>query len=267
MNYYILLYHELDSPDEKVPAGNAANLGLVVPAERFRQQLECLAALNKPVVSLESILACPEPAPHQGEDRVVLTFDDGHRSAWSLALPALLQAGAVATFYVVSGRVDRKPKSLTSVQLRDLAANKMLIGSHGVTHRVLSEMDSRDLRCELADSRARLEDILGRPVLDLALPGGHFNRAVLEMAREVGYRSVATCKVGIYRLGDDPLRLPRLEIRRRLSLEEYRRTFRPGKVLQLKALEAAKACLRKTVGLSAYGRLRQLVHNFFPLNR
>ncbi len=262
---WILIYHALDAPEAPVAIDDAADLSVVVGVDKFRAQLRCLSQLGKTIVSLEDALD-PVSGPSRG-DRVVLTFDDGHRSNWSLAFPELVEARAVATFYVVAGFVDKDPQYMTSAQLREMTANNMLIGSHGMTHRFLPQLSSRDVHRELADSKARLEDVLGRPVVDLAIPGGHYSRPILEEARNCGYRSVATCKVGVFRLGDDPYQLPRLEIRRGLSREGFRRTFSRITLLQLQALESAKACLRKTCGLPAYTALRRIAHGCLPLNR
>ena len=265
---FILLYHALDSPSEPAAVSSAADLSVVVHADQFAAQLRCLVEMGRQVVSLDHVLtsspalpAVPATAP------VVLTFDDGHRSNWSLALPRLLEAGAAATFYVVAGFVDKLPDYLTSSQLRELAAAGMSVGSHGMSHRFLPQLAPKVVHLELADSRARLEDLLGRPVLDFALPGGHFDRRVIEAIRACGYRSVATCKVGTYRPGGDPFRLPRLEIRRGLSPEGFRSTFTRSKVRQLQLLEAAKSCLRTTCGLSVYTGLRRLAHRCFRLHR
>ncbi|MBN2474416.1 MAG: polysaccharide deacetylase family protein [Pirellulales bacterium] len=265
MNTWILIYHALDCAAEPVALDNAADLSVVVGADDFQRQLQYLRDLEMPVVSLEDVLdpSCDLP----NRDHVVLTFDDGHRSNWSLGLPRLVEAGVTATFYVVAGWVDKDPEYLTSPQLREMADRNMLIGSHTMTHRFLPQLSREQLHRELADSRARLEDILGRPVVDLAIPGGHTNRAVLEESRQCGYRSVATCKVGLYRRSGDPFRLPRVEIRRELSQQGFCQTFNTTKLRQLQAIELAKACLRKTCGLSAYTRLRRLAHRYLVLNR
>ena len=266
MNTRILLYHALDSPAEPLATDTAAERSVVVTADMFARQLQCLSRLGKQVVSLDEVLS-PRRVGNNGGGQVALTFDDGHRSNWTLALPALLEAGAVAVFYVVAGFVDDHPDYLTSAQLREMATHGMSIGSHGMTHRWLSQVTVEELHRELADSRARLEDIVQGPVVDLALPGGHANRTVFEAARQCGYRSVATCKVGVHRAGGDPFRLPRLEIRRGLSIKGFQRTFDKDKLLQLQALDLAKTCLKRTCGLSRYGKLRALAHQCVRLNR
>jgi peptidoglycan/xylan/chitin deacetylase (PgdA/CDA1 family) len=237
----------------------------VVAADDFAAQLADLRELGKTVVPLDQILE-PDRCPSAGEP-VVLTFDDGHRSNWSLALPRLVDAGVTATFYVVAGFVDSDPRYMTSPQLLELAGHGMHVGSHTMTHRFLPELSAEEVCRELADSRARLEDLVGRPVLDLAIPGGHLTRRVLAVARDCGYRSVATTRVGCWAQGGDAFRIPRLEIRRGLPRDQFRRTFSPLKVRELQAWELGKACLRSTLGLSGYTKLRELAHRYLRIRR
>jgi peptidoglycan/xylan/chitin deacetylase (PgdA/CDA1 family) len=259
---HILLYHAIDLPAEPVAFHDPADVSVVVDLTCFREQLQWINQTGKRVVSLEQAMLGDRGSP-SCEDSVVLTFDDGHRSNWSLAFPALLEARMPATFYVVAGFVDTNPQYVTTAQLREMAAHGMWIGSHTMTHRWLPELTPAEIRRELADSKAKLEDLLQRPVLDFALPGGHYNRAIIDAVRECGYRSVATSKVGIAPVGSDPIRLPRIEIRRNLSMDGFRNRFRPNKLMQLRLIEAAKTCVRRTFGLSRYMRLRRLAHRCF----
>lgn len=265
MSALVLLYHALASAAEPFDNGSPADLSVVVDLESFREQLRCLSDLGKRVISLDDMLDPRNALPDN--DNVVVTFDDGHKTNWSLALPALLEARATATFYIVAGHVDKDPDYLTSKQLRELVVHNMLIGSHSMTHRFLSELNSDEVHAELADSRSRLEDIVGHPVLDLAIPGGHYNALTLAEAKRCGYRSMATCKIGTYRNGDDPFAIPRVEIRRGLSLQAFSSTFNESKLRMLQAAESVKALLRHALGLSNYTRLRRVGHHYFDLRR
>ena len=145
-----------------------------------------------------------------------------------------------------------------------MASLNMTIGSHTMTHRWLPLLSPSEIRAELRDSKACLEDLIQKPVLDFALPGGHYNREVLDAIQESEYRSVATSKPGLFRAGDDVLRLPRAEIRRGLSMDGFEKRFQRSTLLRLQLIEAAKTGLRNTCGLSRYLRLRQLVHRLSP---
>jgi peptidoglycan/xylan/chitin deacetylase (PgdA/CDA1 family) len=192
----ILMYHGLDVP---APHGEAR---YTVRREAFRNHLRHLDALRVPIVSLPQLLA--------GGDGVTLSFDDGEESVFARAAPLLAQFGGVGVAYVTSDWVGT-PGYLSVDHLRQLAGLAWTIGAHGRSHRYLVDLDDRTLREELSGARTALEDALGAPVVDLALPGGRGDARVLAAARAAGYTSVATSLPGVNRRLD-PGRLERLSV-------------------------------------------------------
>jgi len=261
----VLLYHALESPEEPFKTASSADYSVVLPLSKFIKQLQYLNVMGKRIISLDEMLLINKT--NNKYKNVVITFDDGHRSNWSLAFPALLEAGVLATFYIVAGFVDKKSDYLTASQLRDLSRNGMTIGSHSMTHRFLPELSDDELQMELSGSRALLEDIIGKAVIDIAIPGGHYNRRIIDIAKQCGYRSVATCKVGIHRFGNDPYGIRRIEIRRTLSQKGFQNTFKNKNLLQLQAIEYGKAIFRRTFGLKNYTKIREVGHRYFDLSR
>ena len=81
---------------------------------------------------------------------------------------------------------------MTGGQMRSLGRMGMEVGSHTVTHAVLTHLDRRQALEELGTSKARLEDCLGEPVTSFCYPRGKFNRRVRGWAAEAGYRSART---------------------------------------------------------------------------
>ena len=71
-------------------------------------------------------------------------------------------------------------------------------------------------RAELAEdtvrARAILEEGLATPVQTLAYPYGAENEFVRRVIADLGFQAAVSCEPGISRLGDDPLRLPRIEV-------------------------------------------------------
>lgn len=123
--------------------------------------------------------------------RVQLSFDDGNASDIEVGLPALLERGLVATFFVLAGRLDQ-PGSLSREDVRALAAAGMRIGTHGMAHVPWRGVDARQWRIELEDARTELTTTLGRPVDEAALPLGRYDRALLAELRRLGYTAVHT---------------------------------------------------------------------------
>lgn len=154
---------------------------------------------------------------------VAITFDDGYRDCLDHAVPVLSQHGFTATFYLVSGEMGRVAGWLVRergialrimdwADARQLARAGFAIGAHTVTHPRLALADRLTARRELRESKSRIEQELGCPVLHVSYPNGSYNHAVLAEARDAGYASGCTTDVGLAGPLDDRWALPRVPI-------------------------------------------------------
>ncbi len=102
-------------------------------------------------------------------------------------------------------------------QAREMEANGIEIGSHTMTHPILTNISDERLRQELHGSKLRLEEALGRRVEQFCYPNGdNDERVQCEVAR-AGYRVAVTCVGGLNKRGDDPLTLRRIHTERDLA--------------------------------------------------
>lgn len=122
---------------------------------------------------------------------VRLSFDDGNRSDFDVALPALEERGLRATIFALAGRLD-DPASLSAADLVALRGAGMSIGSHGWSHIPFRGLEADDARREFVDARTELKWASGGPIDDVALPLGRYDRAALTGLRRAGYRTVFT---------------------------------------------------------------------------
>jgi peptidoglycan/xylan/chitin deacetylase (PgdA/CDA1 family) len=120
-----------------------------------------------------------------------ISFDDGNYSDLKVGLPALVERGLGADFFVLAGRLGQ-PDSLDPQDVRELHASGMGIGSHGMRHRSWRRMDPRERHEELVTARDRLASITGAPVVGAACPVGAYDRALLRDLRRLGYPRVFT---------------------------------------------------------------------------
>jgi peptidoglycan/xylan/chitin deacetylase (PgdA/CDA1 family) len=120
-----------------------------------------------------------------------ITFDDGNLSDHAIALPMLADAGLPATFFVLAGRLGQ-PGSLGGAEIRQMATAGMTIGSHGHDHVPWTRADDSQMRRELQDARAKIEDSLGVPVDTISAPFGDCDARVLRLIAEAGYRHLFT---------------------------------------------------------------------------
>ncbi len=123
---------------------------------------------------------------------VGVTFDDGHMSQFTHAVPVLEKELRKATFFITAGWTGIRAGYMTWAQLRELAALGHEIQSHGLTHALLTHCTPEQLTIELRRSKQRLEDGLGLPVNAISMPGGRWNTRVLAACAQEGYRVVYT---------------------------------------------------------------------------
>ena len=123
--------------------------------------------------------------------QVRLSFDDSNTSDVDIALPALLDRGLTAGFYILSGRIG-KAGSLGEDDLHALTKNDMTVGTHGMTHEPWRRMDAARVRAELVDAREQLAAVTGKPVTEAACPLGQYDRTTLNALRRLGYATVYT---------------------------------------------------------------------------
>lgn len=98
----ILRYHSVGNPEA---VGQYADPGLSLTAERFREQLRVLKRRFQ-IVPMHEILRRATGGVG-GAPCVAITFDDGYLDNHDVALPILIEEGAVATFYVTSRPVEQ----------------------------------------------------------------------------------------------------------------------------------------------------------------
>jgi peptidoglycan/xylan/chitin deacetylase (PgdA/CDA1 family) len=122
--------------------------------------------------------------------RPEITFDDGHMSNFDYALPALKERGLKARFFITAGWTGSAPGYMGPGELRALSDAGQIIGAHGWSHRLLTHCTGDQLRDELRRPKQTLEDILGVEIDTMSLPGGRFNREVLEACQREGYKLI-----------------------------------------------------------------------------
>ncbi|HEY7912693.1 MAG TPA: polysaccharide deacetylase family protein [Blastocatellia bacterium] len=100
--------------------------------------------------------------------------------------------------------------SITWDEAREMDSNGVEIGSHTVTHPILTNIPLRRLRHELNESRARLESELARKVDLFCYPNGNFNLEVRGEVERAGYSCAVTSIPGFADCASDPLALRRI---------------------------------------------------------
>jgi peptidoglycan/xylan/chitin deacetylase (PgdA/CDA1 family) len=223
----VLMYHQIGEPPE------TGDRLAVAPAE-FARQLAYLHDAGFATITageFSAVLAGDAPGELPARP-VVLTFDDGFEDFHGRAMPLLDKYGFTATVFVTSGWIQdagahsapgRPGRMLTWSQLAEAAKAGMEIGAHSLGHPQLDQIPGQQLRAELQESKARLEDGLGFAVPGMAYPFGYYNARVAEVTREVGYRYGYAVRNVIARPASDLFAVPRLTVRRATTMATFRR--------------------------------------------
>lgn len=95
------------------------------------------------------------------------------------------------------------------------------IGSHTMTHPILTTLGEKEIRRELHDSRTQLEARLGRTVDLLCYPNGATDARVRSIARSL-YRAALTTQEGVVSGPVDPMSIPRIPATAHLPLLAWR---------------------------------------------
>jgi peptidoglycan/xylan/chitin deacetylase (PgdA/CDA1 family) len=209
-----------------------------VPTEVFAEQMGLLARLGYQPVSLAAVRdhyleGAPLPA-----GAVLITFDDGYRDNLQNALPVLRAHGYPAVMFVPIAYLDdgrplpheellvtlgvRNP-TVDWDELAELESGGVRIESHGIGHWPLSALDPAEATREIALSKLRLEERLGRHVDAFAYVKGSqadYRPEHASLVQQAGYNLAFTSVSGGNGPDSDRVRL------RRYNIEPYPpRTF------------------------------------------
>jgi len=135
--------------------------------------------------------------------KAVLTtsWDDGHRR--DVRLARMLQDHQLkATFYVAPENQElAKQDLLSAAQIRELS-NDFEIGAHSMTHRRLPDIPVQEAAREIAESKAVLEQVVGREIKAFCYPGGAYTPLHVQLVRQTGYRYARTVNRYAFTAGD-----------------------------------------------------------------
>jgi peptidoglycan/xylan/chitin deacetylase (PgdA/CDA1 family) len=138
-----------------------------------------------------------KPRPHERSGFLV-TFDDGTVDHYLTAAPVLERNGFRGVFFVSTALLGTTGY-MTVAQCQELQHRGHAIESHSHEHKSLVGLEPAELRAQLSKSRQILrESDLGKYEF-LGVPGGYFDKRVIETAKNTGYLGLRTIRWGYNR--------------------------------------------------------------------
>lgn len=205
----VLMYHKI---------GDELNNDAVISKERFAEQMAFLHQGKYNPLTLDELygyLTEKKPLPLKP---VVITFDDGYRDTYEVALPILKQYGFRSTMFIPASEVGQ---NLTWQELREMKAAGMDIGSHSYTHRELAGRSREAQQQEIVKAKELLDRELNQNTRWFCYPYGTLDQTTKELLKANGVTVAVTINSGWVKAGDDPLTLQRVWLGNSVTLKHF----------------------------------------------
>jgi peptidoglycan-N-acetylglucosamine deacetylase len=121
-----------------------------------------------------------------GSPQIALTYDDGPNDPHTLRLLEILaKHGAPATFFLIGHYARQRPQIA-----REIIQAGHAVGNHTFTHPLLTFKSQTEIRQQLSQCRAALQDAIGQHSNLFRPPFGGRRPAVLRVARSLGLEPI-----------------------------------------------------------------------------
>lgn len=171
---------------------------------------------------------------------IILTFDDGYESCYSIVFNLLKKYNFKATFFIITDYIAHnvnkrysndwnhglRPKTghLIWPEIKEMVESEMVeIGSHTKSHRNLLTLNSNEVDIELKESKKCIEDNLKVKASFFSYPGGagHNNEAIRKLVEKNGYTAaIAAFPPTIQHINRiDNWNIKRIEINKKTSVQ------------------------------------------------
>jgi peptidoglycan/xylan/chitin deacetylase (PgdA/CDA1 family)/GT2 family glycosyltransferase len=220
----VLMYHAFGKRDE----GDR----FVVSERALSRQLRLLRLLGYRGIHFDDLVARLREGRLPPPRAVAITIDDGYLDNLEVALGVLRRHRFPATVYLVSakmggvndwtqdGALADRPL-LSWEQAQELERHGVRLGAHTRTHPRLPTLDDAGVKAEISGSRQDLTAGLGSPVATFAYPFGQLDKRAVEAVAEAGFAGACTVEPRLAGPQEDPLRVPRVEVRAEDSLLRF----------------------------------------------
>ena len=192
----VLSYHNF-APDKSTNR-------MMVTQAAFEKQMNFLKEKGYRVITLDQLLDFLDFKSQIPKKAVVITIDDGWRSAYDIALPILKKYGYPATLFVYTDLIVGSNKTLSWQLVKEMADNGIDIQGHTKTHRNLRLMNKNEsfkeyfdtIEKELSESRKIIKAKVGKDIKYLSYPDGEANHLLIELVKKEGFVGAFTVKRG-----------------------------------------------------------------------
>ena len=193
---------------------------LCISASVFDQQMGYLKNKGYRVITMGELLGFMQYRHAIPKKSIIITIDDGYRSAYDIAYPVLKKYGFTAALFIYTDYVGVSKSAITWDQLREMKTDGFEVGSHTISHCDLTKKMAGEsypdyierIKREIVDSKQIIDKELTQDTFCFAYPYSRYNASVLNLCEQAGYKIGVTVDRGGNAFFKDPLILDRNQI-------------------------------------------------------
>lgn len=180
----ILCYHNIR--EFSSTASDVMKTNTVKPAA-FAAQMKTLADAGYHTILPEQLynyLVFDGPLP---EKPIMITFDDTRIDQFNIGAVEMKKYGFKGVFFIMTVAINR-PGYMSKEEIKSLSDDGHVVAAHTWDHHMVTKYSGEDWNTQFVKPKAKLEDIIGKPVTDFAYPFGLWNTAAIPELKKSGYK-------------------------------------------------------------------------------
>jgi peptidoglycan/xylan/chitin deacetylase (PgdA/CDA1 family) len=215
----ILEYHVIAKPPRDAPYPQ-----LYVRPTDFAAQMRWLARHRYHAVTMDAVYASWSWGAKLPSRPVVLTFDDGYRSAMTEANRVLRRYRWPGNLNLLVAQTEHRG-GIEPWRVRRLIADGWEVDAHTLTHPDLTTLSGAALAHEVGGSRRWVHEHLGVAADFFCYPAGRYDTAVIDAVKAAGFLGAESENAG-FATRETLYALPRIRVSLDESLAAFAATLR-----------------------------------------
>lgn len=226
----VLMYHRVIETEEE-----KGYYDTFVTKENFEKQMKYLKENNYEPIFFKDIKN-GEYKNRFSKKYVIITFDDGYKDNYKVALPILKKYNFKIVLFLITdceynkwdveaeGREKEKRFPLmTKEEVQELIKSGLVeIGGHTSNHLDMPFIEQEKLKEDLIFSKEKLEKLTGEELVSFAYPWGNNDDKSKKLIRELGYKFAVATESGTACYSDDLYEIQRIGIYSKDDIDKFK---------------------------------------------
>ncbi len=233
----VLMYHDVftqkEMPERVTDKKGKIIDDCVVSTENFKRQMDYLKQNNYHTLKLDEFYDFVVNGAEVPEKSVLITFDDGRKSAYINAYPVLKENNQNAVMFLVTSKIPNEtavfnPKKYQRMSFDEIAKSRDVYEFASHTHK----MHEREKDTKIAYLLSKSDDEIKADMVEslkysdkpyFAYPYGNYDKKLFNLLRESGFKMAFATKKGKVRTGNNPYNINRYGIKEKYSFNKFKR--------------------------------------------